>query len=126
MKINSDSELAIVLGTAFSAYANKVQNGFTGVYRPFLNGADSVVVTVKLVGLGEVIVEEGPDVDVFKAEIKTLERKVEEQAKEIKSLNILLEKQKPTPEEKFADVENYPNPILENVEEKPKRKRKKK
>lgn len=48
--IKNASELANVLGMAFAAYANRVQNGATAPYNAFLEGKDEVTVTVKLVG----------------------------------------------------------------------------
>ena len=91
MNIKDESELAHVLGMAFAHHANQLQNHrMLQPYRAFIKGEDSVVVTVTLHD-GGLTVEEGPDVNVFKAEIKHLEGKVKDQAKEIKSLNLVLE-----------------------------------
>jgi len=72
-------------------------------------------------------VVEGPDVDAYEAEISYLKAKVEEQKKEIKSLNVLLEEQKTviieTPPMEESEVEPA---LLEPIEEKPKPKRKRK
>ena len=80
---------------AFNGYANQLQN-YRGLnpYLHFIGGGDSVVVTVRLYN-GGIVVEEGPDVDAYEAEVRNLKAKVDLQDKEIRSLNILLEKQKP-------------------------------
>lgn len=98
MKIKDEHELMNVMGMAFAGYANRVGNGEVGLYKPFLNGGDKVYATIRLVGLGGLRVEEGPDVDGYEAEIKVKDAKIAELEKEVKALNLLLEKEKP-PEE---------------------------
>ena len=95
---------------AFNGYANQLQN-YRGLnpYLHFIGGGDSVVVTVRLYN-GGIVVEEGPDVDAYEAEVSNLKAKVDLQDKEIRSLNILLEKQKPT-------VDNIAETMLEMGEE---------
>lgn len=95
MQIKNESELANILGMAFQSYANRVQRGLTGVYKPLLAGEDKVLVSIKLTEPGEIMVEEGPDIDVFKAEINLLEGKVKSLQNENESLNLLIEEQKP-------------------------------
>ena len=46
LNIKSEEQLAYLLGSAFSKYANLVQNGATSPYKAFLDGAESVVVEV--------------------------------------------------------------------------------
>ena len=91
---------------AFNGYANQLQN-YRGLnpYLHFIGGGDSVVVTVRLYN-GGIVVEEGPDVDAYEAEVRNLKAKVDLQDKEIRSLNILLEKQKDDlTSEEVADIE---------------------
>lgn len=113
MKIKNESELAHVLGMGFSNYANQLQNAHNlQLYHDLMGDGIPVHVTVSLSN-GELTVEEGPDIDAYKAEIKHLESRVKEQKKEIASLNILLE-------EKTEPPVDYPNtPIIIGEEEMP-------
>ena len=112
------------MARALEHYANLVQNGKIDLWRPFMKGADNVIVTVCLDG-GGVRFEEGPDILGFEAEIKNLKGKLAEKDTEIKALNILLEKQKP--KEIVDETANaLLSPPIEEEKPKPKRKRKKK
>ena len=93
MEIRNRSELANILGMEFKRYANNLENHYQlEPYLPYISGEKAVTVTVKLFN-GGISIEKGPDTDVYKAEIGVLEGKIKDQAKEIKSLNILLEEQ---------------------------------
>jgi hypothetical protein len=48
MKVKDEVDLANVLGMAFAAYANRVQNGLVSPYLPFLKGVNRVTVDVIL------------------------------------------------------------------------------
>jgi len=110
--VKNYGDLANTLGMAFSNYANRVQNGDVAPYKDFLAGADSVYIRVMLKPNGSIVVADGSEVEVIKAENRHLEDKVKDQEKEIKSLNLMLaqmlkEKEKSedlTPEE-IADIE---------------------
>lgn len=82
MKIKSEYELAHVVSTGLMSYANKVQNGATGAFQKFKEGADSIVVTIGLTDDGEIVVIPYDK----KGKIKALEETVKTQKKEIKSL----------------------------------------
>ena len=136
VEIKSEAELANIMGMAFVSYGNLMQQnyGVAQPFKPLMYNGSAVAVYVRLTRNGSVSVEEGPDVDGYEAEIRNLKRKISEQEKEISSLNILLEEQKPKEEEKEEEKQtiefDYPEPLelkLQTVEEeKPKKKRKKK
>ena len=124
MKIQNQSELAHVLGMVFSRYANQLQNSHNlEPYLGLLDGEDYVNVSIKF-GASEIVVEKGPDIDVYNAEIRHLEGKVKDQEKEIKSLNLVLE-QTLKKEEKPNVVESVVEEILEVAEPEPKKAKKK-
>lgn len=113
-------------------------NGLSDPLKPLFNNG-SVLVEVQF-NDPRLFIREGADVDAYDAEIAGLKAKIEEQKKEIKSLNILLEKEK----EKFEETpgtkfEGKPPEITDELiedakfeipepkkDEKPKPKRKKK
>ncbi len=106
--IKNESELASVLGNAFAAYANRVQNGLTQPYKAFLDGAVSVDVTVTLQG------------DYIT--VKAKEQPVIAQVESIIMEPPVLEAQ-PVTEEEFEPCLEAEVEIIEKPE--PKRKRKK-
>jgi len=57
LQLKDESELAHVLGMAFTSYANKVQNGLVQPYLTFLEGEESVNVKVTLNQPGVITVE---------------------------------------------------------------------
>ena len=116
MEIRNRSELANILGMAFKSYANNLENHYQlDPYLPYLEGIKAVSVTVKLFN-GGISVEKGPDTDVYKAEISVLESRVKDREKEIKSLNLLLEEQKP-PEPILRDTfSSADGDVLEQLE----------
>lgn len=112
MKIKNRSELAHVLGMAFSGYANQLQNWRNlQPYMRFLEGEESVAVKIRLNG-GTLQVEE-IDLDGIKAEVVYLEGKVKERDKEITSLNVLLEEQTKKEEEILAKAGVVTLPVEE-------------
>lgn len=81
MKFHSESELAMHLGRAFSAYANKVQNGLVNPYKSFLDGKESVEIKVTLDGVGGIIVES--TIPESKVDAMTIPIKPQEETKRI-------------------------------------------
>jgi hypothetical protein len=54
MQIKDNAELSNILSMAFSAYANKVQNGLTYPFQDFLTGKDSIDMKVSLKADGSI------------------------------------------------------------------------
>jgi hypothetical protein len=54
MRIKDNAELSNILSMAFSAYANKVQNGLTYPFQDFLEGKDSIDMKVSLKADGSI------------------------------------------------------------------------
>ena len=121
-----EKDLGRVFGEAVVRYGVWAKNnGLPDAFKQLANNGSAVVeVFLREPNLRVV---EGPDVDAYEAEISNLKAKVEEQKKEIKSLNVLLEEQKTviieTPPMEESEVEPA---LLEPIEEKPKPKRKRK
>ena len=57
MKFNDLSTLANHMSRALAAYANHVQNGDVAAFMPLLAGADTVTLTITLVGDGSIVVK---------------------------------------------------------------------
>ena len=53
MKLKNESEIACLLGSAFSGFANRVQNGFTAPFKALLD-SDVVEVTLRVSSSGYV------------------------------------------------------------------------
>ncbi len=83
MKIKDDFELANVLGMAFEQYANKVANGATAPFKAFIDGAESVDVTVTLNSNGSISVTP-KFIDFKEPEPPVLEEKPQETVTEEK------------------------------------------
>ena len=128
VEIKSEAELANIMGMAFVSYGNLMQQnyGVAQPFKPLMYNGSAVAVYVRLTRNGSVSVEEGPDVDGYEAEIRNLKRKISEQEKEISSLNILLEEQRPTVVETPSMTEEEVELPTPEPEQKPKRQRKKK
>jgi hypothetical protein len=107
MKIKDEVDLANVLGMAFSAYANRVQNGAVAPFHGFLKGESEVTVKVLLYSDGSISIVSLDAVKVSTSDLPVLEVPLEEQT-------VFLPDKAEEPE-----IE-----AVEAVEVKPKRKRK--
>jgi len=58
LTIKDENELARYMGAALKSYANQVLNGRTKPYRKFLEGAETVTITIHLAEPGGIIVED--------------------------------------------------------------------
>lgn len=86
MTLKNEFELARYMATSLKAHANKVENGQVDPYRPFLTGATSVTISIRLTEPDGIIVSSAPSVESYEAEIKALQKTVKEQASTIQSL----------------------------------------
>lgn len=118
-----EAELSQVLKEAFRLYGSEMSQAFNvpEALRPLLKNEPALV---QLSLKGSTLSLKPFDVDVYEFEIKNLKKKVSEQQTEIKSLSILLEKEKETLEpeavvnepETEEDFPSYDSSVPENVD----------